>query len=213
MRDLTVVTEREGRLVVSSMHDRDHAEAQLAYRESRRQKEEHQRWQWQPVLYEDFEKGVLPNEISVLSGSWSVNHGQLLAAGDVRSRPMTRSTRGDIRVRLDVVAYRPMQLYLALPSTAVNGTLDDSETISVACERQCHIYRGRRELGAREMPEIVSGVSQRLAIQRDGAFGSRPGQWTTADLGRCRRSCRTGRCPSHHFRRPRNGIGGSAYRA
>jgi hypothetical protein len=163
-----VVTESERRLVVNATHDRDHAEAQLAYRESQRQKEEHQRWQWEPVLYEDFEKGVLPTEISVLSGRWSVNHGQLLAGGEVRSELMTRSTRGDIRVRLDVVAYRPMQLYLALPSTAVNGPLADNDSISVAFDRQCHIYRGRHELAAHDMPEIVNGVSQRIAVQREG---------------------------------------------
>jgi hypothetical protein len=81
---------------------------------------------------------------------------------------MTRSTRGDIRVRLDVVAYRPMQLYLALPSTAVNGPLADNDSISVAFDRQCHIYRGRHELAAHDMPEIVNGVSQRIAVQREG---------------------------------------------
>jgi hypothetical protein len=61
-----------------------------------------------------------------------------------------------------------MQLYLALPSTVVHGPLDDDDSISVSFDRQCHIYRGHRELGAHDMPEMVNGVSQRIAVQREG---------------------------------------------
>ena len=162
-----ILTEHERRLVVSATHDRDHAEAQLAYRESQREKDERRSWSWAPVLYENFENGVLPAEIAVLAGHWTVEHGQLSAAGPGTSLLRMRSAPGDIRLRLDVVAYHPMTLYLAVPVATTPATVDELDSLAVRFDRQCHIYRGRRELGAQDMPGIVHGVSQRIAIQRE----------------------------------------------
>jgi len=164
-----VISIRAREKVVLVTRDRDRAEAQLAHEEGLRGQQD--RRVWEPVLREDFNAGVLPAEIKAVSGGWSMAHGQLLASGSGRSRLMlTVDASGDLRIRLDRMSLHPVRVYLGVSRAEVGERLEAADAPSVLVDRQCHIFRGSRELGVVDMPEAVAGLSQRITCERDGGM-------------------------------------------
>jgi len=156
---------REREKVVQATRDRDRAEAQLAHEEGLRLQQEKR--VWEPVLREDFNAGVLPAAIAVVGGAWSIEHGQLLATGAGQSTLMlTVDARGDLRIRLERASAHPLRVYLGVARDEVAGHLGTSDAPSVLIDRHCHLYRGTRELGVVDMPGAISGLNQRITIER-----------------------------------------------
>lgn len=157
----------ERKKVVLATRERDRAEAQLAHEEGVRLLQE--RRIWEPVLREDFSAGVFPAEITSVSGAWSIEHGQLLATGTGQSTLMlTIDASGDLRIRLDRANSHKVRVYLGVARTEVAELLDATNAPSVLIDRQCHIFLGSRELGVVDMPMAISGLNQRITVERTG---------------------------------------------
>jgi serine/threonine protein kinase len=164
-----IISVHEREKVVLAMRDRDRAEAQLAHEEGLRLHQE--RRIWEPLLREDFNTGALPAEIKVVSGTWSIEHGQLLATSVAPVTLMlTVDASGDVRIRLDRASSHAVRMYLGVSRAEVADRLEMADVPSVLIDRQCHILRGGRELGVVDMPESVAGLNQRITVERDSSM-------------------------------------------